>query len=323
MQNRRATRWAAVVAAAALSAVSAPAAAQPVTTPRAAQPPRCDGAGDIRPGVTAVRTVVSGDRTRSYRIHVPQNSDGRTPLPVVVAYHGRGSTGAELQEYSGLSDLPAITVFPEGVVGTGGGERQAWQGAPYATSGVDDVAFTRALLDDIERRACVDRDRIYATGKSNGGGLVNLLACRLPDRFAAIAPVAAAVYPGANTGCGGAAPKPVLIMHGDADATIPYSGDADRGLPAVESWAGQWAARASCAAAPRTENLAEDVALTRYRGCGNTPVEVITVRGGGHTWPGALAYSGGGYATQSVRATALAWSFFQNKRLAPSNGGIR
>ena len=91
----------------------------------------------------------------------------------------------------------------------------------------------------------------------------------------------------------------------------------------IDRWAGQWAARAACAAEPRTENLAEDVLLTRYRGCGNTPVEMITVHGGGHTWPGALAYSGGGYVTQSVRATTLAWSFFENKRLAPSNGGIR
>ena len=323
MQNRRTTRWAALLAAAAVATVSAPAGAQPASAPRPAHQPRCEGAGDVRPGTTAVRTVASGDRLRSYRIHVPQGSDGRTPLPVVVAYHGRGSTGAELQEYSGLSALPAITVFPDGVVGTGGGERQAWQGAPYAAPGVDDVAFTRDLLDDIERRACVDRDRIYATGKSNGAGLVNLLACRLPDRFAAIAPVAAAVYPGANAGCDGATPKPVLIMHGDADATIPYGGDADRGLPAIDRWAGQWAARAACAAEPRTENLAEDVLLTRYRGCGNTPVEMITVRGGGHTWPGALAYSGGGYVTQSVRATTLAWSFFENKRLTPSNGGIR
>ncbi|WP_175546332.1 hypothetical protein [Tsukamurella tyrosinosolvens] len=194
MQNRRTTRWAALLAAAAVATVSAPAGAQPASAPRPAHQPRCDGAGDVRPGTTAVRTVASGDRLRSYRIHVPQGSDGRTPLPVVVAYHGRGQHRGRAPGVLRPLGSPRHRRLPRGVVGTGGGERQAWQGAPYARRA--STTWPSPGPARRHRAARVRRPRpIYATGKSNGAGLVNLLACRLPDRLAAIAPVAAAVYP--------------------------------------------------------------------------------------------------------------------------------
>lgn len=41
----------------------------------------------------------------------------------------------------------------------------------------DDIGFSAAILDDIESRYCVDTNRIYATGKSQGGGFVGVLAC--------------------------------------------------------------------------------------------------------------------------------------------------
>ena len=41
-----------------------------------------------------------------------------------------------------------------------------------------------------ERSLCIDPDRVYSTGISNGAMLSTLLACRLPGKLAAIAPVA-------------------------------------------------------------------------------------------------------------------------------------
>ena len=35
---------------------------------------------------------------------------------------------------------------------------------------VDDVGFTRAIIESLQNEACIDAKRVYATGCSNGGG---------------------------------------------------------------------------------------------------------------------------------------------------------
>ncbi|WP_018155501.1 alpha/beta hydrolase family esterase [Demetria terragena] len=295
-------------------AVAAP--AQAATQPN--QVAGCSTPATQSANTSTKRAFTSGGLERDYILHLPKKYDRDRAWPVIVAFHGRGSTGTELEGFSGLSGLPAIVAYPNGVIGDD--NRQAWQGAPYAAEGVNDVAMTRALLNDINKGFCADPNRVYATGKSNGGGFANLLACRLPDRIAAIAPVAAALYPASRQGCAKAAPKPVLGIHGTDDVTIPYAGDQDRDLPMLNSWAREWATKAGCTDKPQTRVLAYDAVDSRYRGCGDNQVGLVSVMGGGHTWPGADAYSGGGYTTQSVEAADLAWAFFKKHALAPTTG---
>jgi hypothetical protein len=56
---------------------------------------------------------------------------------------------------------------------------------------MDDVGFTRAVIDDLSRRARIDSRRIYATGISNGGMMAYRLGVELAGRITAIAPVEA------------------------------------------------------------------------------------------------------------------------------------
>lgn len=276
-----------------------------------------------RPGTSVAYSLRSQGRTRTYRVHLPKSYTPQRHWPVVLAFHGRGNSGAETEAFSGLSRLPAILVYPDGVVGTDG-EKRAWQGAPYSAPGVDDVAFTRELLNRVSRQACVNPSRVYATGKPNGAGFTNLLACRLRSRIAAIAPVAPALYPGTRQGCDAARPTPVLQIHGTGDTTIPYAGDTERGLPAIRSWVAGWAERDRCAPRPQRFRPADDVTVWTYRGCARgSSVAHVAVTGGGHTWPGADAYSGGGYTTQSVEATDLAWGFMSRFSLHQGPRGGR
>lgn len=270
------------------------------------------------PGSSTTRTLLSGGLERSYVVHLPQGYDPHRRSPVVLTYHGRGNTGAGTQAFAGLDSLPAIVVYPDGVVGTGSGQRQAWEGAPYSAPGVDDVQFTSDLLDRLEADLCVDPRRVYATGKSNGGGLVGLLGCELSDRIAAIAPVAAAHYAVGHPACEPVRPVPVLAFHGTGDTTIPYAGDADRGLPAITDWTRSWADRNGCRGTTTTRPLTTDVEVTRWRGCRRgADTALVSVLGGGHTWPGADSYSGGGYTTPT-EAAELMWAFFRHHRL-PKN----
>lgn len=53
--------------------------------------------------------------------------------------------------------------------------QERWEGFPGATT--DDIGFTMDILDDIESQYCIDTNRVYATGKSDGAGFVGVLAC--------------------------------------------------------------------------------------------------------------------------------------------------
>lgn len=263
--------------------------------------------------------ITSGGLDRSYDLRLPADYDKRDDWPLIVAYHGRGSTGVEVEGFSELSKLPAIVAYPDGETGTGSGYRKAWQGAPYEPPNVDDVAFTSDLLDHLESDYCVDPTRVYATGKSNGAGFAALLACQLPGRFAAIAPVAPALYPGARQGCTDAPPTPILEIHGQADATIPYSGDADRDLPAIPDWVRGWADRGACTTS-RSTKVGTDVTITRWLGCADgSEVEHVAVAGGGHVWPGSDIYSGGGHVTHTIEASKVIWDFFSRHRLSTAS----
>ncbi|GGU14469.1 alpha/beta hydrolase family esterase [Nocardioides albus] len=305
------------VAAASLapSAVTAlaPASAKAGAETTASRTP-CATPTDQEPDSSQKHDLTSGDLERSYVLRLPEGYDRRDDWPLIVAFHGRGSTGVEVEGYSELSDLPAVVAYPDGAIGTGSGHRKAWQGAPYEAPGVDDVAFTRDLLAAIDADHCIDTNRVYATGKSNGGGLAALLACRMPGTFAAVAPVAPALYPGTRTGCSEAPPTPILQIHGVADATIPYAGDADRDLPAIPEWVRGWAEHNGCTTS--TTRTKRDIETTRWAGCDQgAEVQHVAVEGGGHVWPGADIYSGGGHVTHTIESASVIWDFFSRHRL--------
>jgi polyhydroxybutyrate depolymerase len=115
----------------------------------------------------------------------------------------------------------------------------------------------------------------------------------------------------------------VLAFQGTADPLIPYAGGGvarrrGRVLSATRSIA-FWAAVSGCTAAPVT-TLEPDrapgdgtrVHRTAYGGCPDgRSVELYTIEGGGHTWPGGPAAGRRvGRVSRELDATALIWQFF-------------
>ena len=77
--------------------------------------------------------------------------------------------------------------------------------------------------------------------------------------------------------------------------------------------------RDGCHAAPPAKRIEPDITITRRLGCAKgTQVQLVTVEGGGHTWPGADIDSGGTGqpTTQTIEAHELIWDFFRTQRLA-------
>jgi len=275
-------------------------------------PAGCGRPSPVPPGQSTVQEITSGGLRRSYLLHLPNDYQPARPTPLVLSFHGHRRTSEYQQELSGFSATEAIAVYPQGLVGTDG--LTAWTGAPYSSS-ADDVLFTADLLDQLEARLCVDRARIYAAGKSNGGGFVGLLACRMADRFAAFAPVSGAFYAEGGA-CNPTRPVPIIDFHGGADTTIPYAGDPAKGLPGIPDWLAGWAGRDGCAGTPAVrDEFGGQVQVSHWQPChGNAEIVHYKIDNLGHDWPSTQPNLDS--ATPTVlNATPLIMAFFNQHKL--------
>jgi len=120
------------------------------------------------------------------------------------------------------------------------------------TQNVDDVGFIRAVVAAVEAQVSIDHQRIYATGRSNGGALTHRLACEASDLIAAAATFA---WPGPLVACAPARPIPVLMTHAVNDTVVPYAGGhvfLNPAAPTVPSAATEfeaWRVRDGCTGA--------------------------------------------------------------------------
>jgi poly(3-hydroxybutyrate) depolymerase len=66
------------------------------------------------PGGASVQEELRG---RHYRVSLPKNYDGRTPAPLIIAFHDFNVTASEFEKLSHLSDpkynKDAIVMYPE------------------------------------------------------------------------------------------------------------------------------------------------------------------------------------------------------------------
>jgi len=254
------------------------------------------------PGVSEQR-LTSGGRERTYRLFVPQSYDGRTMLPLVLDMHGSGGNSAGQAATSRFEALAASEGF---LVATlqAGAEGNRWN-VPITDGRPDDVRYVSDVIDHVAARACTDEQRVYATGFSGGARMSSLLACRLNDRIAAIAPMSGLRWPGP---CEGRA-IPVLTFHGLADPQNTYDGHvANRGGEWVESvpeaLAG-WAKHNHCDREAKLDDRDGPGPLStlRYEGC-DAEVRLVRIDGLVHTW-----------ARTEVDATREMWAFFRAQKL--------
>ncbi len=199
------------------------------------------------PGV-AEQKFTSGGRERAYRLFVPPGYDGRTSLPLVLDLHGSGGNSAGQAATRASRALAASEGF---LVATlqAGTEGNRWN-VPVTAERPDDVRYVADVIDHVAARVCTDQARVYATGFSGGARMSSLLACKLNDRIAAIAPMSGLRWPGP---CEGRA-IPVLTVHGLADPQNTYDGHVEgRGGEWVESVPDALAGWASTTAATATQ----------------------------------------------------------------------
>jgi polyhydroxybutyrate depolymerase len=244
-----------------------------------------------------------GDLGRSYFLHIPPGLNDQQLVPLVFFFHGFGETGLQARQYVGFDQIANangfIVVYPNG---SGNAGAFSWNGprcCGYALdNNVDDEAFVRTILADVNTIARIDPKRTYTAGFSNGALLSYHLGCTMSDTFAAVA-VAAGVMTYAP--CEPQQPVSIIHVHGTKDPIVPIDGGgSDIQFPRVKDSLDTWIQLNHCSGEEMVEKNGI-VTHTTYGTC--TPgisVELYTLEGLSHVWPSQ-------YITP---ITQIVWDFF-------------
>ncbi|MDQ6613689.1 MAG: polyhydroxybutyrate depolymerase [Actinomycetota bacterium] len=285
---------------------------------------RSSGTGGAAPAQFALlpgtksQMIAWDGHPRTYLLHRPEGLPPSSHPPLVVVLHGASLTADQTERYyhwDPLADADGFVVaYPQGI-------NNAWNAGSCCGDapdrGTDDIGFIGAVIADAAERTDADPSRRYLTGVSNGAMMTLRYECQRPRRLAAIGSVAGTF----TSPCDHPPPVPFIAIHGLDDEVVTFaksSSTAEAGpnmrLPALET-IGRFLTADRC----------HDV-VTRTAGSVHTQtascasglaVEVITVEGAGHQWPGAKldaarrAVDGPrDQPSAAIDATAELWSFF-------------
>jgi polyhydroxybutyrate depolymerase len=213
----------------------------------------------------------------------------------VLVFHGADDTAAHTTTETDLLSIAErrhdmILVFPQGYENTwneGTGQTPAEQ------AGINDVAFTASILRRVEGHYAVERQRVVATGFSNGALMTEYLGCALSGQLTMIAPVEGQLPQAISAKCHPQVPLTVFQVDGTSDGAIPYSGGTFTGIGGIQGpallsapdSAQRWASLDSCSGQAQSRTTGQ-VTFATYGGCAEgVTVTLAGVNGGHHVWP--------------------------------------
>lgn len=255
-------------------------------------------------GTLSNGTMESGERTRTYLTYVPKNFAKGSPLVVVMHGSGQNANGMRVATGYGFERLADqhgfAVVYPEGFEGY-------WNACNIVgdysanTLNIDDVLFLTTLVKKLEGELGTDPARVFATGLSRGGHMAYRLALEAPIEFRAVAAVAANVPAPDNFKClpSGRNTTSVMIVNGTEDPLNPFNGGEvklygfiNRGSVMSSGQSAEYfAGMSGLSADPEmsTTDAADGIKVERsvWRGVQPAEVELVAIKGGGHSVPQA------------------------------------
>lgn len=172
----------------------------------AALPSSCPG-GPLQDAVAAGK-VTAGKL--SYLVRTPTNYDARFAHPLLVVYAAAGASAGQTERYTRLT----ADATSRGLV-------VAY--VDHRPMGMKNVVGLGGVAKSVAERWCVDRQRVYLTGHSDGGTVSTALALLESTRVGVngIAVSAAGFRKQDLEQMQCRSPIPVMIMHGAKDTLFP------------------------------------------------------------------------------------------------------
>ena len=228
----------------------------------------------------------------------PSGYSASIKTPLVILLHGYTSSGAAQESYLKFSELTDeynfLLLTPDGSKEAFGDRNRFWNATTaccnFYRSTVDDSAYLRDLIIEMQSNYTIDENRIFLIGHSNGGFMSHRMAYDHPQTIAAIASLAGA-SPLEMTRETPSRPVSILQIHGTSDATISFDGGSILGndYPSASGTLINWVAHNDSAldltelpekldlvlSIPGSETL-----VTQYNNEGT--IELWTMQGGSH-----------------------------------------
>jgi polyhydroxybutyrate depolymerase len=254
---------------------------------------------------TYTATIMSGGVARTYDVMRPDPAPASAPMLLLL--HPNGTSPEAMTNLTEVAPFVATQGFWAVMPAAQNGK---WNDDP-SISPDNDVQFISDLITALTAQG-VNASRVYAAGYSNGGFMSERLACQLPTKVAAFGIDAATLRSGLASVCAPAVQRPKLYILGTSDPIVPYDGIAN--LYSALNTMAFWTAQQHCGGMVATAipNIANDnttVQLNDYTGCtSGQALELYTVTGGGHAWPGGITQEVG-TTSQDIDATGLIWLF--------------
>jgi polyhydroxybutyrate depolymerase len=246
----------------------------------------------VRPA-TELRVLKIGDHDRQFYLSKGSATTTTAPRPLLIVYHGAGDAAYNLYSNTGLAaagvNAGMVVAFPDAVEGY----NARWATNPVDLQIVDDLDFSRKMVDRITEEAAIDRTRIFAVGYSRGGDLVYQIACRAPEFLRAAAPMASTTLNSNLDWCeetkSNALQPALAVILGSVDPLMPWDGGLEHRMGALAT-ASLFAARNGCRTGAPSEQP-----VPAYSGyvvkrfvhdpCVKGDVHLYRIESLGHSWP--------------------------------------
>ena len=287
------------------------------TTSSSTSKPDCTGRGVPRGAATSaakpiVEHLAFGGVQREYQVALPKAYDGSQAVPLVLQFHGFSSSRQAIDADTGLSREGAAAGFAV-VTPDALGDPMQWN--MFGAAGqADDFGFVAALVKRLRSDLCIDADRVFAAGHSNGSAFTGFLPCHVHDTFAGIAMVSATIPPI----CATDEQPSIWATAGTKDPQVPAKGGtvsgSTTGIPPAEESIAAYRKAYGCDPKPERSEPVAGASVETATGCtDHEQVVYVEIAGGTHPWPGGLAAAAeqaDSKAGKTCDATAAILAFF-------------